>query len=115
MEFHDADDTTERQQYQAPSSKAGRPPPIVLVSQVNLIQLQGQLKGLLKDNFEFCDTENGTKFITKEIIDFSAIRSHVDSNNLPYFKFYPESQKPIKAAIRHLPVSTPAKTSQVGW
>jgi hypothetical protein len=33
----DADDTIERQQHRAPSIQAGRPPPIVLSSQVNLI------------------------------------------------------------------------------
>jgi hypothetical protein len=35
----DAGDTTDRQQYQATSSQAVRQPPIVLTSQVNLIQL----------------------------------------------------------------------------
>jgi hypothetical protein len=39
-----ADDTTERQQHQAPSSHGGRPPPTVLTSQVNPIQLQRKLK-----------------------------------------------------------------------
>jgi hypothetical protein len=38
--------------------------------------------------------------------DFSAIRSHFQSHNLPYFTFYPKSQNPIKAVI-HLPFSTP--------
>jgi hypothetical protein len=47
----DTDNTTERQQLQAPKSQAGRPPPIVLSSQVNLVQLQRQLKGLSKGNF----------------------------------------------------------------
>jgi hypothetical protein len=61
----DADDTTERQQHQAPSSQVGRLPPIVLTSQVNLIQMQRQLKGLLKGNFEFRNTINGTRVVTK--------------------------------------------------
>jgi hypothetical protein len=39
--------------------------------------------------------------------DFSAIPSHFESNNLPYFT-YPKSQKPVKSVIRHPPVSTPA-------
>jgi hypothetical protein len=38
--------------------------------------------------------------------DFSANLSHLESNNLQYFTFYPKSQKPIKAVIRRLPVST---------
>jgi hypothetical protein len=37
--------------------------------------------------------------------DFSAIRSHFESNNLHYFVFYPKSQKPVKAVIQHLPIS----------
>jgi hypothetical protein len=72
-------------QYQAPSSQAGRPPPIVLASQVNLMQLQRRLKGLLKGNFE-----------------------------LPYFTFYPNSQKPLKAVIRHLSLSAPAEDISAG-
>jgi hypothetical protein len=50
MEADHGDDTTERQPHQKLSSKAGRPPPIVVTSQVNLIQSQRQLKGLLKGN-----------------------------------------------------------------
>jgi hypothetical protein len=46
-------DTTECQQFQAPSSQAGRPPLFTLTSQVNLIKLQRQLKGLLKGIFQF--------------------------------------------------------------
>jgi hypothetical protein len=43
------------------------------------------------------------------MLDFSAIRSHFETNNLPYFTFYPTSQEPKRTMIRHLPVSTPAK------
>jgi hypothetical protein len=79
------DDCTEGQQQQTPSSQAGRPPPIALTSQVNLIQLQRQLKG----NFEFRSTRNGTRIVTKEVEDFSTIRSHFQSNNLQYFRSVP--------------------------
>jgi hypothetical protein len=41
--------------------------------------------------------------------DYSAVRTHLESTNLNYFTFYPKSQKPIKAVIRHLPISTPAE------
>jgi hypothetical protein len=41
--------------------------------------------------------------------DFSVIRYHFESNNLPYFTFYPKSRKPIKAVVRHLPDSAPAE------
>jgi hypothetical protein len=97
---NDADDTTERQQHQEPSIKARSPPPIVLTSQENLIQLQSQLKGLLKGNFEFRSVRKGARIVTKEMADFS---------NLPHLTFYPKPQKPIKAVIQHRPLSTPAE------
>jgi hypothetical protein len=48
----DADDSTEGQEQQASPSQAGRPPPTAPTCQVNLIQLQGKLLGLLKVNIE---------------------------------------------------------------
>jgi hypothetical protein len=107
----DAGDTTERQQHQAPFSQAGRQSPIVLTSQGSPMQLQRKLKGLLKGNFGFRNTKSGTRVVMKGMAYFSAIRSHYESNILPYFTFYPKSQKPIKAVIQYLPVST---TSQKG-
>jgi hypothetical protein len=80
----DAYDSIQLQQHQTPSSQAGGTPSIVLTSQVNLIQLQRQLKGLLKGNFEFHNIRNGTRVVTKEMAGFSAIRSHFESNNLPF-------------------------------
>jgi hypothetical protein len=53
-------------------------------------------------------TGNGTGVITKTFADFAAVKSHPETNNIPYFTFYPKSLKPIKAVIRHLPVNTPA-------
>jgi hypothetical protein len=41
--------------------------------------------------------------------DFSAIRSHFESNHLRYFTFYPKSQKLIEAMIWHLAISAPAE------
>jgi hypothetical protein len=105
----DADTTTERQQHQAPSSQAGKPPPIVLTSQANLMQLRRQLKGLMKGNFEYRSTRNGTRVVTKETANFSDTRSHFEINNLPYFTFYLKSQKPINPVIRHLTLSTPTE------
>jgi hypothetical protein len=45
----------------------------------------------------------------KEMAEFSAFPCHFKSNNLPYFTFYPKTQKPIKAVIRHLPFTTLAE------
>jgi hypothetical protein len=106
---NNADDSTESHQQQAPSSQAGRPPPVVLTSQVTLIQLQRQLKGLLKGSFELCSTRNGIRVVTKEIADFSTIRSYFESKILPYLTFCPKSQKLRKAVIRRLPFTTPTE------
>jgi hypothetical protein len=89
--------------------KTDRPPSVVLTSATNLVQLQKQLKGVAKDNFEFRSTRNRTRAITKSMADFSAVRSYIENNNLAYFTFYPKSIKAIKAVIRHLPLSTPAE------
>jgi hypothetical protein len=44
----------------------------------------------------------------KEMADYSAMKSYLDKNNLQHFTFSPNSEKPIKAVIRHLPPDTPA-------
>jgi hypothetical protein len=41
--------------------------------------------------------------------DYSAMKSYLGKNNLQYFTFSRNSEKPIKAAIRHLPPDTPAE------
>jgi hypothetical protein len=71
--------------------------------------MQKKLKGLCKGDFEFCSMRNGTRIITKEMADYSAIHSYLETHKLPYFTFFPKSQKPIKAVICHLPHNTPAE------
>jgi hypothetical protein len=85
--------------------KSGRPPPVVLTSTTNLIQLQKQLKGVARHSFEFRSTTNRTK----DLVDYQAVKSHFEKNTLSYFTFFPKSDKPIKAVIRHLPINTPAE------
>jgi hypothetical protein len=98
----------------AAQGKMGRPPTIVLTSIVNLIQLQKQLKGVAKDNFEFRNTRNGTRVVTKNMVDYQAVKNYLNTQSLPYFTFYPKSQKSIKAVIRHLPHNTPAEDTAEG-
>jgi hypothetical protein len=62
---------------------------------------------VVKEYFEFRNTGNGTRVITKTLADFAAVKSHLETNNLPYFTFYPKYLKPFKAVIRHLPMNTP--------
>jgi hypothetical protein len=63
---------------------------------------------LMKANFLFRNTRNGTRVVMKEMAVFSH-PSHFKSNNLPYFTFYFKSQKPLKTVIRHLPFLAPAE------
>jgi hypothetical protein len=41
--------------------------------------------------------------------DFQSVKSHFDTNKLSYYSFYPKSEKPMKAVIRHLSQNTPAE------
>jgi hypothetical protein len=67
-----------------------------------------------KKTFEFCNTRNGTRVITKTLADFTASRSTLATHNLSYFTSYPKSLKPIKALVCHLPISTPAENISDG-
>jgi hypothetical protein len=90
------------------AAKTGRPPPIALTTAVNLIQLQKQLKNVVKEDFEFHNTRYGIKIITRGVVDFLAVKSHFEKNSLSYFTFYAKSEKPIKL-ISHLPPNTPTE------
>jgi hypothetical protein len=81
----------------------------VLTSTTNLLALQKRITEVVTGNFEFRNTRSGTRIVSKEVTDFSAIRKHLEENNLSYFTFFPKSEKPIKAVIRHLPANTPAQ------
>jgi hypothetical protein len=102
-------ETPNSETQQPSSSKAGRPPTIVLTTATNLMQLQKRIRDIVTGNFEFRNTRSGTRIVTKEMADFSAIRKHLENNNLSYFTFFHKSEKPIKAVVRHLPSNTPAQ------
>jgi hypothetical protein len=90
-------------------SKAARPPPIILTSAANLIQLQKKLKGVARQSFELRNTRSGTRVVTKDMVDYKAVKEYFNQNSLAYFTFFPKSEKPVKAVLRHLPGNTPAK------
>jgi hypothetical protein len=41
--------------------------------------------------------------------DYSTMRSYLEKNNLHYFTFFSNSEKPIQAVMRHLSPDTPAE------
>jgi hypothetical protein len=43
------------------------------------------------------------------LADYSAIRQYLEAKHLSYYTFFPKSEKPIKAVIRHLLHDTPAE------
>jgi hypothetical protein len=107
--------TTEGSPYEESAvGKRGRPPPIVLTSATNLIQLQKQLKNVVEDNFEFQTTRNGTRVTTKSLADFQSIKAYFENQRLSYFTFFPKSEKPIKAVIRHCRLTPQHKTYRKG-
>jgi hypothetical protein len=99
----------ESPQEEATPGKTGRLPPTVITATDNLLQLQKLIKSVVNENFEFQNTRNGTRVITKTLGDFAAVKSSLETHKLHYFTFYPKSLKPIKAVIRHLPLNTPAQ------
>jgi hypothetical protein len=99
----------EEQDEQQTSVSPGRPPPIVSTTPANLLQLQKHIKGLVKGNFKFRSTRNGTRVVTLEMAEYSAVRALFDGRKMSYYTFHPKSEKPIKDVIRHLPIETPAE------
>jgi hypothetical protein len=49
---------------------------MVLTPATNLIQLQKQIKDVAKQSFEFCSTRNGTRVITRDMVDYVAAQAH---------------------------------------
>jgi hypothetical protein len=93
---------------QGSTTQAGRPSTIILTSNKNQLQLQKNISAIVQGSFEFRNTRNGTRVLTKEMVDYSAIKSFFLQNNLKFYTFFPKSLKPIKDVIRHLPTNTPA-------
>jgi hypothetical protein len=48
------------------------------------------------------------------LADFAAVKSHLETNNLPYLSVYPKYLKQFKAVIRHLPMNTPTEDISEG-
>jgi hypothetical protein len=86
MELDQTEDTNTQtdgeHQQQPPNSQRGRSPPIILTSTVNFMQLQRHIKDIVKGSFEFRNTQNGTRIVTKEMADYSAIKEYLSSQTL---------------------------------
>jgi hypothetical protein len=79
---------------EAVPGKTGRAPPIFLTSTTNLIQLQKELKIVVKENIEFHSTRNGIRVITRAMADFESVKPHFDTNNQTFLLlFLPQIRK----------------------
>jgi hypothetical protein len=67
------------------------------------------IKGIVKGSFDSRNTKYGSRALNKEMADFSAIKSFFLSKKFSFYTFFPKSQKPLKAVIRHLTPNTPAE------
>jgi hypothetical protein len=74
----------------------GRLPPIMMISTTNLIRLQSELKDHVKGEYEFRNTPNGTRTITKEMADYSSMKFYLEKINIHYFILSPNSGKRTK-------------------
>jgi hypothetical protein len=70
------------------TNQACRPLPIILTSTSDLLQLQKQIKGIVKGSFEFQNTKNKTRVLTEEMAHFSAIKTI-------FLQLLPEITNPI--------------------
>jgi hypothetical protein len=89
--------------------KPGRSPPIVMTFATPLVRIQSDIKKHVKGEYEIQNTRNETRIIIKEMMDYSAMKSYLEKNNLHYFIFSPNSERPIKVVIRRHPPDTPAE------
>lgn len=62
--------------------KSERPPPIILISPVNLISFQREIKPLLRDQFSLLTSGAGIRIITHSMADYKAMLSHLNNRKL---------------------------------
>jgi hypothetical protein len=53
-----------------------RPSPIIIMTKINMLNFQGEIKATSKGNFELGNTKRGTRVITREMADYLAIKSN---------------------------------------
>jgi hypothetical protein len=106
METTEAEKTLQEQE--APR-KPGRPLPIVMTFTMDLIGLQSDLQDHVRGEYKSQNTKNGAQIVTKEVVNYPAMKSYLEKNNLHYFTLSPNSEKPIKAVIHRLTSGMPVE------
>jgi hypothetical protein len=80
----------------------GRPPPIFLTSEANLLSLQKGLNAVVTGEF-FRNTASGTRITTESMTDYKATQNLLSKKGLPFLTFYTIRDKPVKLVFRSLP------------
>jgi hypothetical protein len=75
------------------SQKLDRPPSIVTFT-TNFIWLKSHIKYHVKGEYEYRNTWSGTSIITKDMEDYSVVKSYLENNILHNFTFSPNFKEP---------------------
>jgi hypothetical protein len=88
---------------QEATNQAGRPPPIILISATNLLQLQKQLRGIVKGSFEFLNAKTGTRVVTKDMADFLSHQNLLHFTKTVLLFLFREVPKTFKSCYKAPP------------
>jgi hypothetical protein len=80
-----------------------------MTSTTDIIRLQSDWKDYIKGEYEVRNTRNVTHILKKDMTDYSAKKFYLEKNNLHYFIFPRNFERPMKAVILHVPPNTPAE------
>jgi hypothetical protein len=47
-----------------------------------------------RQSFELRNTRSGSRVVTKDMVDYQAVKAHFTENSLAYFTFFPKSENP---------------------
>jgi hypothetical protein len=87
---------------ETPSSDNNFDKGIILISEVNYLSLQKDLKAVVTGEFFFRNTASGTRITTKSMADYKAIQNVLSQKGFPFFTSYTKGDKPVTAVIRHM-------------
>jgi hypothetical protein len=79
----------------------GRPPPILLTSEVNLLSLQKDLKAVVTGEF-FQNTASGTRITNKSMADYKTIQNLFKSERYPILHFLHQRRQTGKSCYEAL-------------
>jgi hypothetical protein len=70
-------------------------PPIIITATINLLKFQAEIKAISKGNFQLRNDRNGVKVITREMVDYLALKKYLEEKKISDYTFYPKCLTPI--------------------